>query len=94
MKKHNNDFSADNSWCCEGDPNTVLNGDVGPTTCTAGHQIPLTDASKVGGSTPSSSAGADGTAGGSSSSGNAAPLITKAPLLGAAVAAGHLLLAI
>jgi hypothetical protein len=39
MKKHINDFSADNFYCCERDTNSAIMGDTGPTTCTAGTQI-------------------------------------------------------
>ena len=88
MKKHNGDFSPGNFWCCQGDPNSAVYGDTGPTSCTAGTQIPLTKADRE--SQPSSSAGAQG----SSTSNNGAAVITNAPLIGAAIAAGHFLLAV
>ena len=91
MKKHNNDFSADNFWCCKGDTNHAVQGDTGPTTCTGGTQIPLTQASKEAGSKTTSTAGAAGSS--TSSGGAGTAFITNAPLFGAAVAAGHLLLA-
>jgi hypothetical protein len=92
MKKHNNSFSADNFYCCKGDPNSAIMGDSGPTTCTAGTQIPLTQASAEAGSKTTAAAGAGSSS--TSSGGAGAALVTNGPLIGAAVAAGHLLFAV
>ena len=97
-KAHNNDYSAANMICCQGDPNTGIDtGNSVPTTCTAGTAVPLTQAANDGSSPTSTPAAGSGSGSGTStSSGNAAPaaMITAGPWVGAAVVGGSLLLAI
>ena len=108
-KDHNsNSYSADQFICCQGGGQGISVGPNAPTSCTVGKQIPLTQASCSGGSsspTDSSSSSSDSTNSASSdssgssnnnptsSSANGA-LVTAAPLVGAVIAAGGLVLAI
>ena len=89
-KQHNGDIGASNLLCCQDGGQGINLANSAPTTCTAGKQIPLTQASKEASGSSSASARASAS---SSSSANVAPaLITNAPWVGAAVAAGHFLL--
>lgn len=92
-----NDFSASNFVCCEGDPNLgVKAGPNAPKSCTAGTQVPLTEASgNGGGSQATTSSDASTTsassAGAEASSANDAK-ITAAPLMGLAAVIGSVVL--
>lgn len=87
-KDHSNDISAANLICCQGDPHQQINfAASAPTSCTAGTQIPLTEAS---GGDASQSTGSSGGDTNSASSANDAvhAVITAGPLVGAAALAG------
>lgn len=92
LKKDNsNDYSAAAFICCQGDPNIqVLAGNNAPTSCTAGTQIPLTQASSGGPSVSTGSSTGSSGASSSASSANAAvrAMMTTAPLMGVAALAG------
>jgi hypothetical protein len=46
QKTHNTDYSAGNMICCEGDPHVQIDTSPNaPTSCTAGTEVPLTEAS-------------------------------------------------
>ena len=103
MKNDNSDFSAANFICCEGDPNLAVFGNGGPSSCTAGTAVPLTEASDNGGASqatststgttiesgnnPTSSAGA-AEATSTSSNGAMLAVITAPQMIGLAAALG------
>jgi hypothetical protein len=65
QKDHSaNDFSAANYICCEGDPNSGVFGNVGPTSCTAGTAVPLTERPKAGGGGGATKTSSNGGGGG------------------------------
>lgn len=91
-KDHSNDLDAGHYLCCQGDPHIqVLNGANAPTSCTAGTQIPLTQASSASQTSGSSDSTASSSSSSSASANNAArAMITNAPFAGAAAMAGGL----
>lgn len=107
-KDDSNDISSDNLICCEGDPNVQINfGANAPTSCTAGTEMPLKSATGGGSgqstgssqSTDSSAASAGSATADSSSDSPASSandamraMVTAAPLMGAAVALGGIVI--
>ena len=95
-KDSTNDISPSNLICCEGDPHLQINfGANAPTSCTAGSEVPLTQASDGGSSQPTGNSGSSssgGTSDASSTNNAVRAIITIAPLIGAAAVVGGVVL--
>jgi hypothetical protein len=94
---NSNDYSAANMICCEGDPHVQIDTSPNaPTSCTAGTQIPLTQAS--GGSSTQSTGSANSASSRASpaevtSSSNAmGKMQAEAPMMAAVAALGGIAL--